>query len=229
MDRRYPPLDPRSHSPGRPAAPAMEAAEQAKQRASNHFSKHPGFAESLIPVWGSGRETIADLYDHDYGGAALNGALTATDLIGAGSVLKAATKVAAKGGLTGGFYGLREAERTSKAATGAFDWGDKVRPWMGNKGYLQPKQHGHHWLIPNKEGFGKHVPDWLKNQPWNIKAMPLDKPQIHGRMHGSYKGQGEFNALEKAWYGTPAWAKATAVGAIGDTGGTIKGQADRKK
>jgi hypothetical protein len=34
---------------------------------------HPGLWESLIPVWGSGREAIADYQDGDYAGAALNG------------------------------------------------------------------------------------------------------------------------------------------------------------
>ncbi len=42
---------------------------------------HPGLAESFIPVWGSGREALADLQEQDYGPAAFNAALAVTDLI----------------------------------------------------------------------------------------------------------------------------------------------------
>lgn len=51
---------------------------------------------------------------------------------------------------------------------------------MGKKrGMLAPKQHGHHWAIP-QNGWGKNVPDRIKNQPWNIKPMP--SAEVHGRL-----------------------------------------------
>lgn len=53
---------------------------------------HPGFAESLIPVWGSGREAVADFQEGDYAGAVLNGALAASDLFLAGSIAKGVAK-----------------------------------------------------------------------------------------------------------------------------------------
>jgi hypothetical protein len=53
---------------------------------------HPGFAESLIPVWGSGREAVADYQEGDYVGAALNGVLAASDMSLAGDAAKAIGK-----------------------------------------------------------------------------------------------------------------------------------------
>ncbi|MFZ4066841.1 MAG: amidohydrolase family protein [Phenylobacterium sp.] len=51
---------------------------------------HPELLESLIPVWGSGREAVADFQEGDYAGAALNGALAASDLFLAGATLEMA-------------------------------------------------------------------------------------------------------------------------------------------
>ena len=151
---------------------------------------HPGFAESLIPVWGSGRDAVADLQEGDYPGAALNGALAISDLIPAKAVAGALDK------------GMWKAGSHTWAAT---------RKWLGKEGYLEAGQHGHHWLIP-RNGWGKDVPDWLKNHPWNIKGMP--SPEIHGRIHGRYNGP-QFNPAQRFWYGTPAWWKATVGEAAG--------------
>jgi hypothetical protein len=65
---------------------------------------------------------------------------------------------------------------------------------------LAPKQHGHHWAIP-QNGWGKNVPDRIKNQPWNIKPMP--SAEVHGRLTNSYEGKPQFNAVERYVYGTP--------------------------
>lgn len=54
----------------------------------DHFVGRPGFAESLIPVWGSGREAIADFQEGDYVGAGINGAAAASDLFLAGAAGK---------------------------------------------------------------------------------------------------------------------------------------------
>jgi hypothetical protein len=97
--------------------------------------------------------------------------------------------------------------------TKPWEEGRGLRQWMGDKGILKPGQHGHHALIP-KNGWGKAVPDWLKNQPWNIKGM--ESAAQHGRIHGRYKGAAQFNPLERYWYGTPQWWKAAnALGASG--------------
>jgi hypothetical protein len=55
-----------------------EAAEDGPPSAS---VGHPELLESLIPVWGSGREAVADFQEGDHAGAALNGALAASTAV----------------------------------------------------------------------------------------------------------------------------------------------------
>jgi hypothetical protein len=148
---------------------------------------HPGTLESLIPLWGSGREAIADFQEGDYLGAAINGGLAASDIF----LFKALANMAFKGGLKIG---------------GSHTW-NATRKWMAKNGYfLEPGQVGHHWLIP-QGGWGKNVPTWLKNQPWNIKVLPNQARHIS--VHG--QGKNKYNALQQFWYGTPARAKAAVI------------------
>ena len=70
----------------RQARAAAERQEALERRAATTSSSergfdpyaHPGLAESLIPVWVSGREAVADFHE---GGAGINGALAASDLL----------------------------------------------------------------------------------------------------------------------------------------------------
>ena len=174
---------------------------------------HPGFAESLIPVWGSGREAVADFQEGDYAGAALNGALAASDLFLAGSVAKGLAK--------GGFY---VAKNVAKKAP--YAWKSEVRPWMGEQKFLKPGQHGHHWAIP-QNGWGKKVPDAIKNQPWNIKPMP--DATTHWRLEHRVGDLPRFNPAERYWYGTPAWSKVGTVAAVGHPAGAAKARSDERK
>ena len=135
-------------------------------------------------MWGSGREAVADAFEGDVAGAVANGVLAVTDLTGEGYVLK----TVGKGGLK---------------IAGSNGW-KATRKWMGDNGLLEAGQHGHHWLIP-RNGWGKGVPDIVKNQPWNIKAMPTE--EVHARMRGARNGKPKFNAVERYVYGTPAWWK----------------------
>ena len=86
---------------------------------------------------------------------------------------------------------------------GSNTW-NATRKWMGKTGMLEPGRHGHHAIIP-RGGWGKGVPDKIKNQPWNITDMP--SPEVHGRIHGNYKGQPQYPWLERHWGGSPGWAK----------------------
>ncbi|MCA6246558.1 MAG: hypothetical protein IM671_07530 [Phenylobacterium sp.] len=186
---------------------------------------HPELLESLIPVWGSGREAVADFQEGVYTGAALNGALAASDLFLASSLAKGVAK--------GGFYVVNAGAKTSakKASkTTPYSWDDKVRPWMGKQGYLAKGQAGHHWAIP-QNGWGKNVPEWLKNQPWNIKPMPEGPvgAEMHGRMTGRYKGKPKFNALEQYIYGTPAWSKTATGAAVGHPAAAAKAESEKRR
>lgn len=159
----------------------------------------PGPLEALIPFWGSGREAKADSDKGDVLGALFNSALVELDLVPGASFGKAMVKGAIK-------------------KSGPFVWRTKpweeakgVRQWLSDVGHVEPGQPAHHWAIP-QNGWGKAVPDWLKNQPWNIKELDA---VTHGRVHGRYTVDGvklpQFNALGRYWYGTPDWFKATNV------------------
>jgi len=81
--------------------------QQRRQGEAENSVGHPGFAESLIPVWGSGREAVADFQEGDYLGASLNTALAVSDLFLAGSIGKGLAK--------GGIYIAEKAAKNGAA------------------------------------------------------------------------------------------------------------------
>jgi hypothetical protein len=167
---------------------------------------HPGPLESLWPIWGSGREAIADFEDHNYLGGAFNTGLAASDVV----IAKAALGGLAKGGLKmGGKYVWRNAPWEEES----------MRQWMGKQGFLKPGQPGHHWWLEQKSS----APDWLKNQPLFIKGT---KDAVeHGRIHGPYTVNGvklpQFNAAQRFMAGTPDWWKALNVSIPGHAGTAV--------
>lgn len=177
---------------------------------------HPNVIESMIPVYGSAREAIADWQEGDRVGAVLNGALAASDLIPGAAVGKALLKGTA-------FYGAKQAAKHTLSKEGAYGWRN-VRNWMGKTKQLDKGEHGHHWAFENHTG----VPNWIKNQPWNIKGLDA---VTHGRIHGPYTMTDkagvrakfpEFNTAEKLWHGTPWWVKHQAGTLAGKAGGVAK-------
>jgi hypothetical protein len=142
---------------------------------------------------------IADTQEGDTVGENLNAAATLLDLMDGGYVLDALRK--------GGRYAVTGA--IGKGPTAAV-W-KNVRAKMGREGMLSFGQHGHHWLIP-QNGWGKIVPDVVKNHPFNIVGMP--SREVHGRIHGSFKDKAQYDALHRWWHGTPAGAKAATAGAL---------------
>ncbi len=147
---------------------------------------HPGTLESFIPIWGSGREAVADLQEGDYLGGALNAGLAVTDAIPAKAVAGALEKGAWK--------------------AGSHTW-SATRKWLGKRGYADFGQEMHHWGIP-QGGWGKIFPDWAKNSLLNLKAMP--SPEIHRLVHDP-----RANPFLRYHYGTPDWWKASKVSAGG--------------
>jgi len=104
--------------------------------------------------------------------------------------------------------------------------GQSAAAWMGEKGFLAKGQHGHHWAIP-QNGWGKQIPDAIKNQPWNIKPMP--SPEVHGRITAPYKGKPQFNVAQRYWYGKPAWSKVGTAAAIGHPIAAVNAQSDQQE
>jgi len=187
------------------------------------LDEHPGFAESMIPVWGSGREALADWHDGDYAGAAGNALLAASDLIPGATLAKVGVKAAARGAKLGWKAPvkkvLKEAGRGVVKLDGSMTW-NAVRKDLKDAGVKPFGWHGHHAIIP-QNGWGRRIPDAIKNQPINIKVL---SPSNHTRIHGPYKGKPQFDPVRRVWYGTPDWAKGAAVSAGGRT---IPGRGER--
>jgi hypothetical protein len=97
--------------------------------------------------------------------------------------------------------------------SGSHSWG-ATRKWMGKKGLAEDGQHVHHWAIPNGR-WGKRVPDFIKNQPWN--GRPMETPLHHIRTHGASRkfGLPQFNVFERYWHATPGWWKAANASLAG--------------
>ncbi len=207
-----------------------EVAEQAKAVAAKltpDWDSHPGLAESLIPVWGSGREAIADFREGDYVGAGINGALAASDLFLAGAAAK---------GLAKGAINIEK----GLTKTAPYKW-KAVRKRLGDEGFLAKYQEGHHWLIPQGGPLGNLVPDVVKNQRWNIKPMPNSKAgrEMHARIHRPVTRRAtattpkvelqRFNPLQRYIHGTPTYWKATNGVAAGHVGGAAKAEWDKSR
>lgn len=210
---RMPAGQPRSvPDPEGEAYEEMLRRERLKRNRAEQSVGHPGFAESLIPVWGSGREAVADFQEGDYAGAALNAGLAASDVFLAGAAGKALVKTVAKAATTGS--GKKVLSTTWNA----------TRKRMQRSGYLPPGQQGHHWLIP-QNGWGKPVPEAIKNSHWNI--MPRS-PEVHGRIHHRVGDLPRYSPAERFVYGTPTTVKVVAGSAAGHPAAAGKAYSEGK-
>jgi hypothetical protein len=63
---------------------------------------------------------------------------------------------------------------------GSHTWG-ATRKWYGKTRELEANTPVHHWAVP-QGGWGKQVPDIIKNQPWNLNPMP--DWATHANIHG---------------------------------------------
>lgn len=144
--------------------------------------KAPGPWESWIPIWGDGRAALNHFQERRYIRAAMRTILVVSDLVLIGTVAKSVAKGAFK---IGGSHGWKA-----------------TRYWYSKTRGLEAGTHLHHWLI-RRGGWGRYIPDVVKNQPWNLMRM---SPAKHIRVHGW--GERGFRIFGKLWHGTPRWAKA---------------------
>jgi hypothetical protein len=154
---------------------------------------HPNLFWSMVPVIGSAWEAIANFQEGDFGWAAFNAAMAVSDAF----LVKGIAVGIGRGGL----------KMSSHSWT-------SMREWMRETGHIKKLPNGkfeigHHSLIP-QGGWGKYVPDFIKNQPWNIKSL---NAEIHKLVHG--KKVPGMNELEKFWYGTPDWFKGAILSVPG--------------
>ena len=147
----------------------------------------PGDWESVIPIWGSGRAAVDHFQNGNYWRGIGYSALAISDVF----LVKAIYTGIVKGGIK---------------IAGSSSW-NATRKYYLKKGFAKPNQPLHHWLIHQKGLIGKHIPNGLKNQMWNLKSF--SNASIHMRAgHGkSYLGQKGYGILGQMWYGIPDWPK----------------------
>jgi hypothetical protein len=177
--------------PDRDAYEAMVQKQRAlndQHHAEDYWATHPGLGESLIPVWGSAREAVADWKEGDYIGAVGNGALAVSDAVPG----VAFTKIAGKGLIKG-----------AVKLGGSHTW-NATRKWMAKNGLKEAGLEGHHAIIP-QGGWGKRVPDAIKNQPFNLTFLPKE---AHRRIHTRFAGEPRFEVADRVTKGTPPWGRS---------------------
>ena len=158
--------------------------------------------ESFVPVWGSGRQAINDFYEGRYVWGSVNTVMAVSDIF----LIKTTASMLEKGAWK----------------VGSHTWG-ATRKWLGKHGYAEAGEHVHHGIIPRGE-WGSKVPDWFKNQPWNLK--PLDPPAgidantWHRMVEGKEPG---LTALGRWWEGTPDWLRFTEISGGGRIGNVMRG------
>ncbi len=160
----------------------------------------PGFAESLIPIWGSGRQAVHDFECGDWASGFLNTALAASDAFLVKSLASTIGKVAV-GGLA--------------KISGSHTW-DATRKWMTSVGWRDlPGLQFHHWAIP-QNGWGAGVPQVVKNQPWNITKLTAEE---HTAMH-------QMTGVGRLWAGSPTWGKVATADAVGKGWSLTRGRCE---
>lgn len=95
-----------------------------------------------------------------------------------------------------------------KYKTGSYVYNQRFREWYRDKvrHYDGQKQELHHWLIPQRS----KLPDWLKNQPWNLNLISKTR---HQQWVHKYK---------LGWFlGVPSWAYETVGGGLVAVSGAL--------
>jgi len=158
--------------------------------------------ESFVPIWGSGRQAVNDFSSGHYMWGSVNTVMAVSDIF----LIKTVATIGVKGAWKAG------------SAT----WG-ATRKWLGKEGYAEAGQHVHHGVIP-RGGWGKNVPDVIKNNPFNLK--PLDPPPgvsmdaWHKMVEGKLPG---LNPAERWWAGTPDWLRYAEISGAGRIGNAMRG------
>jgi hypothetical protein len=152
------------------------------------YKESPGFGESLIPVWGSGREAIADFSNGEWGWGMVDSVICISDVVMVRSLFKDAIIVGAK--------------------AGSHSW-PATRKWLGKIGFAEKGQDVHHWFFAQGGLIGKNIPG-LANQVWNLKTMP--SAAFHTAVH--YR----FNPVVNFILATPPWFQALWFSAAGRAG-----------
>jgi len=166
-----------------------------EQQDAGTVTDQVSFGWSLVPVIGPGWQAIKDSKRGCVSGVVANTALAASDVF----LVKSAYE-----GLSKGAWKL-----------GSNSW-SATRKWYGATRDLEFGQNVHHWAIP-QGGWGKNVPNAIKNQPWNLMALEPPPGFSPNQWHNAIEGNGAaaMGLLGQLVYGTPAWAKNAAANVVG--------------
>jgi len=159
-----------------------------------------------LPVVGPAWEMAEDLQNGNYRGALFNGAMLAADLTPLGPARRAMKVANAINDMRRGAFLARAGTQTARIR--------KIEN-------LGPGFEVHHTISMN--GLGKIIPKasrkaegLFRNHPANLKTMPK---AAHRRLTGKWKDEAtgraleRFNPVQRAWHGTNALQKTTALAA----------------
>jgi hypothetical protein len=157
----------------------------------------PNIAIELTPVVGPAWDALGDLQDGHYGAAALNTGMAALEIIPGIEML--------------GELG-QAAKITEKVGTKVLSHRN-VRNAMKSLDKIQPGEELHH--VIRMKGASRTSANW-KNNPLFTKALPQ---VTHRRLHTRFANLPKFGPVERTWYGTNRFMKASAAGLLGDVAG----------
>lgn len=188
----------------------------------------PNLAASFIPVVGPAWEAAADIQDGKYWSAAFNAAMAVADATPIGVVGKGVHAVRALDKAKTAVEAMKKARGwTASTAKGAgiFQGGMEsardmslymrkaglAKPGVAKAGAKQPEklEEVHHWIELN--GASRKEGNW-RNHPAFLKVLPKE---THRRLHGAFNDKPRFNAVQRAWIGSPDWVKAVPAGLLG--------------
>jgi len=165
---------------------------------SNSSVGQPGFWESIIPIWGSGRSAIDHFQRGNYWRGAGHTVLAVSDVFLIKSIGTAIGKGAWK-------FGGSNAWRAT-------------RNWLGKRGYAKAGQPVHHWAI-HQATAKKYGLEAITNQPWNLKTFATQSMHMRAGHGTRFYGKQGYGLLGRLWFGTPWWPKFF----LGSYGGRLVG------
>jgi len=168
----------------------MKIREKIREAVKRFSEKPPELIESLIPFWGSFRQGACEIRNdkHIKGIAYL--------LLGFSDI-----------------FIFRLIPTKGLLKVGSSTW-PATRRWLGVSWKIRKGAHVHHWLIRRNSLIGKRVPDFIKNQPWNL--MVVNKT-VHKVIHGK-----KATLFFRAWLGVPGLCKRAITNTAGKLGMMFK-------
>ncbi len=129
-------------------------------------------------------------------------------LLGAGLTLSATS------------YSVPRVAAWHEAMQAEYSWGAPSGGWFkegvsyqmrSEMGLVGSDEELHHWLIPQNQ-WGSWVPNYIKNQPWNI--MVMEDAEAHAMVDPFRKvaGVDPYPLPLRLWMGMPAEVRAAAIG-----------------